>query len=395
MPEESPLKHLSKEQIDEIISFLSDHIKALLELLLNEEGRGTDPFDLVYDLMTSLFNARTGDRFQTPPCVSKPKILPEPDLVVARARLQELRWFRNWGLSGKGNADAADPSFRQAYYVNSSWLDRIDAARNLLNEIHSSSIRFTGERTLRIENKVTGGSPGSITQVGYVGRDIHVHQWRPDDSIEPENLIIATVDIVPGSWAADLVVDSDLPYAITPSGSIYVITLEARSERAVVLQTARPAVTSREAPRRTCQTKHIAGVVEPRRFTTDLDAEKPQLHAEGATFPFIISSTDVEQFWLQPTCRDHQVAWNLEIDWICAGNRGTVVIGGPGGLFEVYPEGTDKSIFTECDISGHEKGCPALTLRELDPNAPRSTFSNVRDTSMECWLYVSRTMGMM
>src|SRR4051812_3788982 len=142
MPEESPLEHLGKEQIGEIVTFLSDHIKVLLELLLEEEGRGIEVFDQVYDLMTSLFNAPTGDRFQTPPCVSNPKILPEPDLVVARARLHELRWFRNWGLSGAGNADTADRSFRQAYYVNSSWRDRVDAARNLLNEIHSSSIRF-------------------------------------------------------------------------------------------------------------------------------------------------------------------------------------------------------------------------------------------------------------
>jgi hypothetical protein len=81
--------------------------------------------------------------------------------------------------------------------------------------------------------------------------------------------------------------------------------------------------------------------------------------------------------------------------WICAGNRSTAMIGGPGGLFEVYPEKTSKSLFTKCDFSGHEKGCPALKLKESNSSAPRSTFSNVRDTSMECWLFASRAMGMM
>lgn len=391
MPEESS----RDEQIGEIAGFLSGHIKTLLELLLEEEGRGIDPHDQMYVMMTSLFNAPTGNRFQTPPCVSKPKILPEPDLVVARAHLQELRWFRNWGLSRKGNADAADPSFRHANYVKSSLPARIDAARNLLDDIHSSKIKFKDEQALEIKNEVTGGSAGHITQVGIVGRDLHVHQERRDDSIDPENLIIARVEILPGSWGADLVVESDPPYAITPSGSIYVIDLQAQSEETVVLKRARPVVTSRQSPRRACQTKHIAGVVEPRRFTTDLDSEKPQLNPEGATFPFKISRTDVEEFWIQPICRNHQVAWKLEIDWLCMGIEGTAVIGGPGGLFEVYPENTTEPPFTNCDYSGHEKGCPALKLKESDPSAPRSTFSNVRDTSMECWLQGSRFMGMM
>lgn len=49
----------------------------------------------------------------------------------------------------------------------------------------------------------------------------------------------------PGGTLADLVVDADPPRVMVPSGTVHVITLEARTNRAVVLDAARPVVLAR------------------------------------------------------------------------------------------------------------------------------------------------------
>jgi hypothetical protein len=390
--EASSLSGISHDGIAEIVDFVERHIEVLLQLLLREEGvlggnARTDQFGRQLEVL----GRETMGRFQTPQCVSSPKILPPPDMSTARACLHDLR-ARRGALLNRINFGTLKGSAKSIGDVDESLLDTINAARILLDKIHSTRIIFAGEETLTIANTVSGGRYGNIIQVGKAD-EVHVHHPDGDDDPDPRNLIIATVDILPGSCHADVVVDSDPPYAVTPSGSVYVITLEARTKRAIVLQAARPVVTSRRKPRRACIASHITGAMTPRRFTTDLEAERPILHPEGAPFPFTISSTDVEQFWIEPVTRKNEMTWMLEIDWICAGRRGTALLGGSAGSFELYPSATDLS--TKCDLSGHEKDCPALRLRELDPSAPRSTFSSVRDAQNECWLSTIETLGYM
>ena len=400
MPEQFSLSGISKGEAAEIVEFLDGHIAALLQLLVRaeeisedeeSESRGTLGGTGRFGRQLELLTQQTMGRFQTPQCVSFPKILPAPNLYIAYTRLHELRAQRgailnqiNWGTR-KGSPEVirsmGENLFRAIY-----------AARIILENIHSTRIAFSGEREPTTTNLVNGGQHGNIVQVGEA-KEVHVHQQDSEDNFDPKKLIIATVDIVPGAYHSDLVVDSDPPYAITPSGSIYVITLEARTKRAIVLQAARPIVTRRRKPRRVCISTHITGAMTSRRFNTDLDSERPVLTPEGATFPFTISSTDVEQFWIEPTVGADEVTWRLEIDWICAGQRGTAVLGGPGGTFEVYP--MKAALSTKCDDDPfrHVQDCPASRLRSLDPNAPLSTFSSVRDTQNECWLSVIDTLG--
>ncbi|NBM18157.1 tetratricopeptide repeat protein [Streptomyces sp. GC420] len=166
---------------------------------------------------------------------------------------------------------------------------------------------------------------------------------------------------------------------MVPSGTVHIITLEARTSRAVVLHAARPVVLARRPPRPACLSVRIGAKIEPRRFTTDFDAQPPRLQAQGADFPFSISATDVEQFWFEPIARAHEISWQLELDWTCAGRRGTTVINNNGEPFEVYPvaalyDGREYSALNSGCGLFHERGCPSLLLEES--GAPTSLWDS-------------------
>lgn len=217
-------------------------------------------------------------------------------------------------------------------------------------------------------NKITDGHHENVVMAGVVHGGVHVNHGGDlqSDLADP---VIASVRLRPGGTLADLVVDADPPRVMVPSGTVHVITLEARTTRAVVLHAARPVVVSRRVPRPACLAVRIGVKVEPRRFTTDFDAQPLSLRAQGADFPFSISATDVEQFWFEPIARTHEISWRLELDWTCAGRSGTTVIDNDGEPFEVYPvaalyDGRQPSALSSGCGFLHQPGCPSLLLEE-------------------------------
>jgi hypothetical protein len=125
-------------------------------------------------------------------------------------------------------------------------------------------------------------------------------------------------------------------------------------------------------------------MIEPRRFTADFDESPPRLQARGVDFPFMISRTDIEQFWFEPVAKVDEIRWQLELDWTCAGKHGTSVINRNGNPFEIYPtdalfEGDEESyLHSGCGMIGpHQPGCPALVLEALSPDAPHNTWGPV------------------
>jgi hypothetical protein len=356
----------SRKLVAEIVLFLEEEIEDLLKIILKaeeimggrEESRSAGwSFQLKQQLATSKQHM---GRKPTPQCVSYPKLLPAPDLSIVYEHIQRLRTQRR-SLYEHTNIGTRKASEEFIDRVSEDLLEAIDAARTTLEEIYSSQIAFNGEKPFTASNKVTRSEANTIVQVGTV-KEIHIHQQDSDADPDLANLIISTVDVIPGSWHADLLVDSDPPYAVTPSGSIYVITLQTRAKEDILLQGARPIVTSRQRPRRACADAHMKGIVDPRKFTTDLDSKNPQLHAEGAPFPFHIHSKETEQFWIQPTASSHEVSWKLEIYWIYLGNHGTTTIGSNDGTFEVYPSNSKN--LTRCNLKLHERDCPRWKLND-------------------------------
>ncbi|WP_200863003.1 tetratricopeptide repeat protein [Amycolatopsis orientalis] len=215
-------------------------------------------------------------------------------------------------------------------------------------------------------NRITGGQFDKVVMAGAVHGDINVGRSgdSPADLADP---LLASVRLRPGGTLADLVLDTDPPRVAVPGGTVHIITVEARTNRAVVLQSARVVVVSRTPPRPACLLVRLGAHLEPRPFTTDFDAPSPRLVAQGPDFPFTVSATDVEQFEIEPITTTHEVAWRLEVDWTCAGRQGTTVIDNHGEPFHAYPvpvlySGRSHSVLSSgCDLF-HERGCPANLL---------------------------------
>lgn len=176
---------------------------------------------------------------------------------------------------------------------------------------------------------------------------------------------------------SELMVDADPPRPVWRSGTMLVITLEARPERAVVLHGMRPVVVSRRPPRPACfglTGSYAAGVVPPRMFALDLDSDPAMLRAEDDDFDvdLKISPTDVEQFRVTISAAEAEVSFRLEIDWTCVGRRGTTVIDNGGKPFEIYPRTNRHSDLNWGCGGRHKRGCPAERL------AASSTRGQVR-----------------
>ncbi|MGW7537898.1 tetratricopeptide repeat protein [Amycolatopsis sp. NPDC054798] len=215
-------------------------------------------------------------------------------------------------------------------------------------------------------NRITGGHFDKVVMAGAVHGDINVGRSgdSPADLADP---LIASVRLQPGGTLADLVLDTDPPRVGVPGGTVHIITVEARTNRAVVLQSARAVIVSRTPPRPACLQVRIGAPLRPRPFTTDFDVPSPRLVAQGLDFPFTVSATDIEQFEIEPITKTHEVAWRLEVDWTCAGRHGTTVIDNHGEPFHAYPvpalfSGRENSVLNSgCDLF-HARGCPAKLL---------------------------------
>jgi hypothetical protein len=203
-----------------------------------------------------------------------------------------------------------------------------------------------------------------------------------DDPHHANNPLIATVEREPLTQV--VTVDDEPPTELSGSGNLHVIVLEARTMRAVLLRAMRPLVLARRAPRRACLAPpRLGGIVQPRPFTADFDTDKPVLRALGADFPFAVSATDIEQFEIRPRVTTGEVAWHLELDWICEGRRGTTIIDDNGKPFEIYPTSmltSSPGLDWGCGFNGHVRGCPAerLAARRRAGSRPTPQMTDVQ-----------------
>ncbi|MDT0444055.1 tetratricopeptide repeat protein [Streptomyces johnsoniae] len=204
------------------------------------------------------------------------------------------------------------------------------------------------EKRSRIRNEIAYGNYENVVQAGTIHGGVHVTAGGADSPSALEDPVIVTVHRKDRPWLA---VDADPPRWMSPSGLSYIVTLEARTVRAVVLRAARVVVLSRRLPRPAYLPAPdlIGARPSMRHFEADLstvksspppfDTDSPQLLPIGPDFPFTISATDIEQFKFTATAGSEEVCWQVELDWICAGQQGTTVINDNGHPFETYPSG--------------------------------------------------------
>jgi hypothetical protein len=357
----SSLRGLDRDTLWQIANFLAQHASSLLAVL--GELAASRPSDA--DKLIRRLEELKG-RNQTPQCVVKPKILPAADLSVAYRRVDLLRTYRR-ALRGPGLAD-------------DRLLATISALRGVLEEIYRVRIVFVGEKV-----------PKRTDNTGSTTPDAPLIPADPGIDFDPriQDPIITSVKVLPGLARATIVAEGNPPEAVTPSGSIFVITVEARAPRAVILHGARAVVLDRQPPRRACFIKGIAGVLKVRRFDVDLDSENPELRMQGEhDFPLTVRPDDPEEFWVQAVTATNEITWTIALDWTVNGIHGTTLVNHNGPPFSLYPIGVllngpgKQSLRTACDHGGHEEGCPALTLTQLGGST--STFSSARDLDNGC-----------
>ncbi|WP_150255094.1 tetratricopeptide repeat protein [Nocardiopsis deserti] len=228
----------------------------------------------------------------------------------------------------------------------------------------------------------------TVVQAGTIHGGVHVNSGGADDPSALEDPVIVTVHREGGEWLA---VDADPPRRMPVSGMMYIVTLEARTTRAVVLRAARVVVLSRRLPRPAYSPdrNRIGARPSSRYFEAELtlkdrvplspfDTDSPQLRPIGPDFPFTISATDIEVFLFRASAGLEEVCWQVELDWICAGRQGTVVINDNGYPFETYPSGVflgPGSWALEEDWSTYGKGLERRLGQEDRTPPPPQTWS--------------------
>ncbi|MGG2462157.1 helix-turn-helix domain-containing protein [Streptomyces sp. RGM 3693] len=84
------------------------------------------------------------------------------------------------------------------------------------------------------------------------------------------------------------------------------------------------------------------GNVPKHSFALNLDAGMPRLVSEAGKkddFPYTVSASDPETFYIDATAKDHYVRWYLELEWSSGGRHGTVRIDDTGNPFRTSGDG--------------------------------------------------------
>ena len=183
-----------------------------------------------------------------------------------------------------------------------------------------------------VHNQATGGH--NVVQANTISGGVHFHAGASGvDDPSPLVSVSRSPDV-------EAVVQGDPPRIMPLShGETIEVLVEAPSAQAIVLRALRPVVLARRPPRPAFVQRFYTGHLQPRRFTVDLDSGSGALAPDGVDFPFTVSAADPELFRLQPRVTGHEVSWQLELDWTCAGRHGRVVINDAGRPFQLYPEG--------------------------------------------------------
>ncbi|MEW2039502.1 transcriptional regulator, partial [Streptomyces sp. NPDC005534] len=124
-----------------------------------------------------------------------------------------------------------------------------------------------------------------------------------------------------------------------PSGEqLLALTVQGSGRATVVLKALHVRVLDKGAP--LAWNDYAMGVgcgggVETKSFTVDLDAGRPAVALKGGQrdFPYKVSESDPEVFYVFADAQAHDVSWYLELDWSSGTRSGTVRVDDHGKPF--------------------------------------------------------------
>ena len=198
----------------------------------------------------------------------------------------------------------------------------------------------TQTQNLQVVNKSMGDGRGNTVQAGVIKGNVNA--FFGTDASTPEGVPVFVTTFVSGSLRVG--VDGPPPVSFLASPYIIDLVVEGRSAQAVILKDIRPVVLARRVARPARMEALTASALDMRSCDILFDHDPPRLAPEKtwlgrtkADFPFTVTSSDPEAFRLTPRATRHEIEWKFELDWICGGRTGSLVIDNKGKPFTVHP----------------------------------------------------------
>ncbi|MER5935143.1 hypothetical protein [Streptomyces sp. NPDC002054] len=104
---------------------------------------------------------------------------------------------------------------------------------------------------------------------------------------------------------------------------VALLTVEAPTQRAVILEGLEAVVETRELPPSVENRGAVRSSFSVRAFDVDLDQDPPVVVPRGEDFPFKVSASDPERIGVAAQVNRYAVTWHVVLHWSCNGESGT------------------------------------------------------------------------
>ncbi|MER5402844.1 helix-turn-helix transcriptional regulator [Streptomyces sp. NPDC002599] len=212
---------------------------------------------------------------------------------------------------------------------------------------HGARPRPTGSTTAgavdehgAADGGATGGGAGDKNREGAGAPNVVADAYKWDSPCSQHYLVNRDAPQVPPPPPNE----SDARGWVTALGGVasgeqmIALTVQGTGRATVVLEALHVRVVQKGAP--LAWNDYVMGVgcgggVETKSFTVDLDAGSPATALKGGQrdFPYKVSESDPEVFYVFADARAHDVSWYLEIDWSSGTKSGTVRVDDHGKPF--------------------------------------------------------------
>ncbi|MEH6377657.1 transcriptional regulator, partial [Streptomyces sp. KLMMK] len=190
-----------------------------------------------------------------------------------------------------------------------------------------------------------GGRPGGGTAEKGVPLTAHVRPYAFEDPCTQRYLIDrAPGDVTPPPTEQDAPGWVSALGGVAAGGQFIEITLQGAGKDTVVLEGLHVRVQGTKAP--LPWNSYIMGVgcggdVSTKSFGVDLDAARPAVTPKAGQrdFPYKVSESDPEVFYVKAAASQHDVKWYLELQWSSGDRRGVLRLDDRGRPFRTSGAG--------------------------------------------------------
>ncbi|WP_037640056.1 helix-turn-helix domain-containing protein [Streptomyces bicolor] len=203
----------------------------------------------------------------------------------------------------------------------------------------SSTPSGSGSPTASVSASRSGAAEGGGSTDGATAPYVAVNPYKWEDPCSQHYLVDRQPEQVPPppneptarGWVTAL-------GGVAAGQQMLALTVQGTGKATVVLEDLHVQVVEKSAPLAWNDFQMgvgCGGNVETTSFGVDLDAGQPALspRAGQRDFPYQVSESDPEVFYVFADARAHNVSWYLELEWSSGGRKGTVRIDDKGKPF--------------------------------------------------------------